>query len=217
MAELSVATVGLQVHLSECWGQDRRSTAVRSPPVVDRSGGMHVYPSSSVRDAAPSAPSPSAQIADSAPAGLAVPVHIPAVAPVGRKPVARTPAAHRAVACWVDLLVADRELAVSGNKSVAIARAAKLVRMVRGLLEVASQTVCVLREVVHLLVSRKARHSERRSGRTSVPDGGAQSYCTCRCAIPTRLWPYHDLAMQISASLNYTCSLSLLTVLTCFQ
>jgi hypothetical protein len=190
MAEMLAATVGLRFHLSACWGRGHHSAAVCPPAVADRSGGMHVCPSSSVRDAAPSAPSPSAQIADSAPAGLAAPVHIPAVVIglVVHKTVARRPAGRRVVAWLVGSLVAERELAVSGNTSVAIARAGQLVRMVKALLEVASRTVCVLRLVVHLLVFRMARHSGRRSGRTSVPDGGAQSYCTAPVAVPTRVW-----------------------------
>ena len=164
MAEMLAATVGLRFHLSEYWGPGHHSAAVCPPAVADRSGGMHVCPSSSVRDAAPSAPSPSGRIADSAPAGLAALVHIPAavLGLVVHKPVARTPAGRRAVvACWADLLVvAVRELAVSGNTSVAIERAAKLVRMVRALLEVASRTAYVLGSVVHLLVFQRARHSE---------------------------------------------------------
>jgi hypothetical protein len=214
MAEMLAATVGLRFHLSEYWGPGHHSAAVCPPAVADRSGGMHVYPSSSVRDAAPSAPSPSAQIADSAPAGLAAPVHIPAVVfdLVGRKAVARTPAGRRVVAWLVDyLLVADRELAVSGNTSVAIARAGQLVRMVKALLEVASRTVCVLRSVVHLSVFRMARHSGRRSGRTCVPDGGAQSYCTCRCtyaSLAVKRFGYADrcipeLYLPIPESLGY--------------
>jgi hypothetical protein len=162
MAEMLAATVDLRFRLSECWGQGRHSAAVCPPAVADRSGGMRACPSSSVRDAAPSAPSPSAQIADSAPAGLAAPVHIPAavVGLVGRMAVAHRLAGRRVAAWWVDLrLVAVRELAESGNTSVAIARAGQLVRMVRALLEVASRTVCVLRLVVHLSVSRMARHS----------------------------------------------------------
>lgn len=161
MAELSAAIVDLRFHLSECWGQGRRSAAVCSRAVADRSGGMRACPSSSVRDAAPSAPSPSGRIADSAPAGLAALVHIPAVA-VGL--VARTAvvaAGRRVVAYWIwaDLLVAVRELAVSGNTRIAIARAGQVFRMVKALLEVASRTVCVLFLVVHLLEFRMARHS----------------------------------------------------------
>jgi hypothetical protein len=159
MAELSAATVDLRFHLSECWGQGRRSAAVCSRAVADRSGGMRACPSSSVRDAAPSAPSPSGRIADSAPAGLAALVRIPAVV-VGL--VARTAvvaAGRRAAAYWADLLVAVRELAVSGNTRVAIARAGQVFRMVKALLEVASRTVCVLFLVVHLLEFRMARHS----------------------------------------------------------
>jgi hypothetical protein len=53
----------------------------------------------------------------------------------------------------------DREMAGEGNNR--LLAVAKLVRMAKALLVDATRTVYVLSEVVHLLVCRRVRHSER--------------------------------------------------------
>jgi hypothetical protein len=136
-----------------------------SPPEAVRCGDMHVCPSSSAQVAArcPPSPSPSVRTAGSALVVHSVLAHTPAAvhSPLVHTPAARTLAVRMAVACWSRSAVADRELAGEGNNR--LLAVAKLVRMAKALLVDATRTVYVLSEVVHLLVCRKVRHSERQS------------------------------------------------------